>query len=184
MRDKDYIRMSIREPRKPRPPAVFYWYLWGLIMAILFGMWLMLVILTFNVEAVDFAPVTYQIEAPAPEPQRYPLTETERALVEQVVAAEAIGEPYLGQVAVAQCLLTSCEKDGIRPHEAVREYKYARSRKEPSADVVQAVAAVFDKGYRAVSKPIVYFYAPARTVSSWHEKQEFVIEIGGHRFFE
>ena len=115
---------------------------------------------------------------------RYELSDAERAVVEQVVMAEAGGEPYDGQVAVAQCILSACEKDGIAPSEAVEEYGYTHNRCEPSESVVEAVSSVFDRGDTAVDEPIIYFYAPDRVKSSWHESQVYVITIGNHRFFK
>lgn len=120
---------------------------------------------------------------PTPPPARYDLTEAERDIVERTVMAEAGGEPFAGQVAVAQCILTACEKDGIRPDEALVKYQYAKNRPDPKGTVADAVAAVFDHGWYAATEPIMYFYAPARTTSKWHESQIFVLEINGHRFF-
>ena len=115
---------------------------------------------------------------------RYELSDAERTVVEQVVMAEAGGEPYDGQVAVAQCILAACEKDGIAPSEAVEEYGYTHNRCEPSDSVVEAVSSVFDRGDTVVDEPIIYFYAPDRVKSSWHESQVYVITIGNHRFFK
>lgn len=114
---------------------------------------------------------------------RYEITTEERGLLESVVTAEAVGEPFAGQVAVAQCILNACEKDGIRPLEALTKYKYAKNRPEPAGTVPEAVAAVFDDGWYVTTEPILYFYAPDRVTSNWHESQDFVIEINGHRFF-
>lgn len=114
---------------------------------------------------------------------RYELTAEERNVIESVVTAEAVGEPFAGQIAVAQCILTACEKDNIGPIEALKKYKYAKSRPAPTSSVMDAVAAVFDDGWYVTAEPILYFYAPDRTASKWHESQDFVIEINGHRFF-
>lgn len=114
---------------------------------------------------------------------RYVLTETERDIVERVVMAEAGGESFEGQMLVAQCILNAAEKLGISPSEAVVRYKYCKARPEPTQSVKDAVAAVFDNGEEITSEPILYFYAPARVTSEWHESQVFVIECGGHRFF-
>ena len=115
---------------------------------------------------------------------RYELSDAERTVVEQVVMAEAGGEPYDGQVAVAQCILAACEKDGIAPSETVEKYGYTHNRCEPSESVVEAVSSVFDRGDTVVDEPIIYFYAPDRVKSSWHESQVYVITIGNHRFFK
>lgn len=136
-----------------------------------------------------------QIDNPSEQPEpsepseheqtvRYELSDAERTVVEQVVMAEAGGEPYDGQVAVAQCILAACEKDGIAPSETVEKYGYTHNRCEPSESVVEAVSSVFDRGDTAVDEPIIYFYAPDRVKSSWHESQVYVITIGNHRFFK
>lgn len=122
-----------------------------------------------------------EISAP---PLRYELTDDERDTVERVVMAEAGGECYEGQVLVAQCILNASEKTGQRPPEAVKTFSYTRNRPEPTQSVKDAVAAVFDDGEIYINEPILYFYAPARTTSNWHESQIFVIELGGHRFFK
>ena len=133
------------------------------------------------VDLVELREIPTTTEAPAPV---YELTREERGLIEEVVAAEARGEPYEGQVAVAQCILNACLKDGIRPPEAIRRYGYAKPCSDLTPSVVRAVSAVFDKGETVTDEPILYFYAPALCTSSFHESQIFVMEIGGHRFFK
>lgn len=115
---------------------------------------------------------------------RYELTEAERWVVASVVTAEAGGEPFEGQVAVAQCILQACEDDGIRPTDAVIKYRYAKSRPEPTSEALRAVEAVFDLGQVATSEPIKYFYAPALVYSEWHESQVYIMTIQGHKFFK
>lgn len=114
---------------------------------------------------------------------RYELSNDERAVIEQVVAAEASGEPYNGQAAVAECILNACEKDGIRPDRAIGKYGYTPNRIAPTQSIKDAVSAVFDRGETISGGRILYFYAPDRCVSKWHESQEFVVEIANHRFF-
>lgn len=114
----------------------------------------------------------------------FALTPEQRTLIEQVVSAESRGEPYDGQVAVAQCILNACLKDGITPEQAIKKYKYTNARVEPTASVRKAVAAVFDRGEGITEEPILYFYNPAITTSKFHESQTFVIEIANHRFFK
>lgn len=115
---------------------------------------------------------------------RYALTAAERDEIERVVMAEAGAEPYIGQMAVAQCILNACEQEGKSPDEIAELYGYTDSRPEPSAEVKKAVAKVFDDGETATDAEILYFYAPALCKSSWHESQAYVCTIGGHRFFE
>ena len=127
---------------------------------------------------------TEQTEASTEPAVFFKLTTEERTLIEQVVSAESRGEPYDGQVAVAQCILNACLKDGIRPAEAIVEYKYTKNRVEPTSSVRAAVAAVFDRGEGVTDEPIVYFYNPAIGCGDFHETQIFVIEIKNHRFFK
>lgn len=114
----------------------------------------------------------------------FELTAEQRTLIEQVVSAEARGEPYDGQIAVAQCILNACKKDNITPEQAIKKYKYTSARVEPTDSVKEAVAAVFDRGEVVTNEPILYFYAPKMVTSKWHESQTFIIEIESHRFFK
>ena len=88
------------------------------------------------------------------EGKRYDLTDAERWEVASVVTAEAVGEPFAGKVAVAQCILQASEDDGIRPSEALVKYAYAKSRPAPTEEAMEAVQAVFDFGYVATPKTI------------------------------
>lgn len=66
---------------------------------------------------------------------RYALTAAERNEIERVVMAEAGAEPYVGQMAVAQCILNACEQEDKRPLEIVRSFGYTAARPEPSDEV-------------------------------------------------
>ena len=116
--------------------------------------------------------------------KRYELTDKERLTLAQVVEAEAAGEPYAGKVAVAQCILQSCEDDSIRPDVAVKKYGYSSERPTASQESLDAVQAVFDFGEVVTTEPIKYFYAPDKTKSKWHETQDYVLTINGHKFFK
>ena len=125
----------------------------------------------------------YVAEPVAEEPiLRYPLTAEERYEVERVVMAEAGSESREGIMAVAQCILNASEKEGVRPTEAIKMYKYTPNRKEPNEAVKEAVTAVFDNGETVTDEPILYFYANY-IYSGWHEWQGFILQIGVHRFF-
>ena len=123
-------------------------------------------------------------EAEAGFEKRYIITDEERYELASAITAEAIGEPFAGKVAVAQCILQACEDDGIRPIEALTRYKYSTRRPEPTDEALAAVAAVFDFGHVATSEPIKYFYAPELVASLWHESQVYVMTINNHRFFK
>lgn len=113
----------------------------------------------------------------------FPLTWSERDLVARVVMGEAGGEDYDGQRLVAQCILNACILEGITPEEAVEKYQYTKNRPDPSASVLEAVSAVFDRHDVVTDELILWFYAPSECSSEWHESQRFVLEHGGHRFF-
>lgn len=127
---------------------------------------------------------TEQTEGPTEPAVFFELTAEERTLIEQVVSAESRGEPYDGQVAVAQCILNACLKDGTRPEAVLKKYHYTTARVEPTSSVLRAVAAVFDRGEGVTDEPIIYFYNPALASGEFHETQIFVIEIQNHRFFK
>lgn len=117
---------------------------------------------------------------------RYPLTPTERYIVERVVMAESNGETLPGQMAVAQCILNTAEAQGRRPDAVVlTPGQYATPAPAASASVKEAVSAVFDHGVKVTDEPIRYFYAPKHSKGSWHESSlTYVMTIGGHKFFK
>lgn len=137
-----------------------------------------------NAAPVNMQGMTEAWAAEAKMEKRYDLTDAERWEVASVVTAEAEGEPFAGKVGVAQCILQACEDDGIRPAEALVKYSYAKTRPEPTEEALDAVQDVFDFGHVATTEPIKYFYAPARCQSEWHESQDFVLQINGHKFFK
>lgn len=130
------------------------------------------------------ATTTTETTTTEPDPVVYDLTGAERDLVERVVMAEAGGEEPLGQQAVAQCILNAALLEGRTVAEIVLDYDYACSRPDPSEEVRQSVRAVFDEGARPLADGVVYFYAPGRCTSPWHESQAYACTIGGHKFFE
>jgi spore germination cell wall hydrolase CwlJ-like protein len=129
------------------------------------------------------------VERKADKPNRgderphYDLSSAERDLVERVVMAESEDEPYIGQMLVCQCILNACRLNNKRPAAIIKQYAYATRRPNPSESVIKAVSAVFDKGEIVTDEPIIYFYAPALVDSAFHERQRFVTEVNGHRFF-
>ena len=122
-------------------------------------------------------------ETETEEPYFY-LSEEERYIVECIVMGESGGEPYEGQVLVAQCILNGCLKESVQPSELRKMYRYSGYRTNVTKSVKKAVSAVFDDGYKVTEEPILYFYAPKHSKGKWHETQCFVIEVGGHRFFK
>jgi hypothetical protein len=115
---------------------------------------------------------------------RVELSDEDRDFVERVVMGEAGGEDYVGKALVAQAIRDAMVTDGLTAREVWANFKYTpRIGREPNDDVKKAVSYIFNGGY-VVKHRVLYFYAPALVSSPWHETQEFVIEHGGHRFFD
>ena len=114
----------------------------------------------------------------------YPLTDYQRTIIEKAVMAESGTEPYLGVVAIAQCLRESAEHEGLDPVTILKKYQWTSARVTPNAKVKRAVAAVFDHGIRVTDSRIMFFYAPHLTSNRGHETLfEFVFQISKVRFF-
>lgn len=87
------------------------------------------------------------------------LTDTERELVERVVAAEARGESYECMVGVAQTIRERSEHWGQSISKTVKYPQYAKPYKgEISDDVRDAVSAVFDDGVRQFPEYTTHFH--------------------------
>ena len=135
-------------------------------------------------EILDLTMVEYS------QPRFFNLTEAERKTIQYIVAGEAKGEPMEGKMAVVQCILNGMVKSGWSAERVRIEYKYSgwddeleNVNPEAWAEVVEAVSRVFDDGELISDKPILYFYAPDITSSSWHESLNHAVTIGGHKFF-
>ena len=120
----------------------------------------------------------------------YPITEDDRYVIECIVAGEAKGEPTEGKMAVAQCLLNAMAKDGLSASDVRKEYQYSgwddgleNSNPDCWVEVCEAVNRVFDDGEFVSENPILFFYAPKKVYSRWHESLNYVTTIGGHKFF-
>lgn len=123
-------------------------------------------------------------------PPFFNLTEADRKTIQYIVAGEAKGEPMEGKMAVAQCILHGMVKSGWSAERVRIEYQYSgwddeleNANPEVWAEVVEAVSRVFDDGELISDKPILYFYAPDITSSSWHESLNHAVTIEGHKFF-
>lgn len=118
------------------------------------------------------------------------LTEDDRWFIECVVAGECAYEPYEGKLAVAQCYFDAMIKDGLTAREVKEVYQYAgwnsdldKQDRKMYIEVMEAVHDIFDVGQFVTEKPILFFYSPSLCDSSWHESQNYVMTIGGHKFF-
>ena len=137
-----------------------------------------------EIQILDLAMVEYS------HPPFFNLTEAERKTIQYIVAGEAKGEPMEGKMAVAQCILHGMVKSDWSAERVRIEYQYSgwddeleKSNPKAWAEVVEAVSSVFDDGELISDKPILYFYAPDITSSSWHESLNHAITIEGHKFF-
>ena len=115
-------------------------------------------------------------------PFDYAITEHDRETLEHIVEGEAGGESYEGKLWVATCLRNAMEKDDLSAEQARINYQYAGWSEKVSEDTKNAVKEVFVLGNK-MHDSVLWFYAPKWCDSEWHESQQFVAEIGGHRFF-
>ena len=116
----------------------------------------------------------------------YALSYNEYTELCQVVMAESGGDPYKGQMAVAQCILNTCRIEHKRPIEVVKTHGYAKNRPEPTESIKNAVTAVFADGEEVIDTRVTMFYAPALMKNHWsndHEQEIYSCTIGGHKFF-
>ena len=114
--------------------------------------------------------------------------------VMRVVAAESRGEPYEGQLAVAQCIRETSERNMMTPEEVVKQVNPNGTRQYAKPvdlavvtdSVRDACCDVFVHGISATDEPIRYFYSTASGFySAWHENSlKYVTTIGNHRFFK
>ena len=111
-----------------------------------------------------------------------------------VVAAESRGEPYEGQLAVAQCIRETSERTMMTPEEVVKQVNPNGTRQyaQPvdisvvTDSVRDACCDAFVHGISATDEHIRYFYSTVGGFySAWHENSlEYVTTIGNHRFFK
>ena len=109
-----------------------------------------------------------------------------RNTLERLVMGEAGNQGFIGAALVAQTIHDTMLHDNNFNVNSIRSsHGYMGSVDlEPNDDVKSAVAFIFDKGGMAVQHRLVYFYAPKVTSSDFHEKQKFIVEYGGHKFFD
>lgn len=112
------------------------------------------------------------------------LTAAEREMIERVVAAEARGESFEGQAAVAEVIYNRCVKRGQSVEEVIwadKQFAYPYGG-EISQDTKEAVAAVFD--YELLSLDGAEYFHADYVLPSWAEDMEEVCRIGNHIFYK
>lgn len=114
------------------------------------------------------------------------LSDADKEMLTHLVMGEAGNQGYEGAALVAQAIRDTMVTRGYSSVDQLRkDMKYSASlSNEPNQDVLNAVSYVFDNGGNAVQHEIIYFYAHKKVNSGFHESQEFVVEYGGHRFFD
>lgn len=139
------------------------------------------------------------------------LTDSERHVVESIVAGESGNQPFVGKKLVAQAIYNGMLRDNMSPSQVRKQYSYSGYKdidefeKEclkaygntiAADECRQAVKEIFDEYSMPVDDFVLFFYAPAHSKGTWHETAKtlkpisYVKEdgsvtnyIGGHKFF-
>lgn len=112
------------------------------------------------------------------------LTAAEREMIERVVAAEARGESFEGQAAVAEVIYNRCMNRGQSVEQVIwadKQFAYPYGG-EISQDTKEAVAAVFD--YELLSLDGAEYFHADYVLPSWAADMQEVCRIGRHIFYK
>lgn len=139
------------------------------------------------------------------------LTDSERHVVESIVAGESGNQPFVGKKLVAQAIYNGMLRDNMSPSQVRKQYSYdgykdidefekeclkAYGNTNAADECRQAVKEIFDNCSMPTDDFVLFFYAPAHSKGTWHENAKtlkpitYVNEdgsttnyIGGHKFF-
>ena len=139
------------------------------------------------------------------------LTDSERHVVESIVAGESGNQPFDGKKLVAQSIYNAMLRDNMSPSQVRKQYSYsgykdidefekeclkAYGNTNAADECRQAVKEIFDNCSMPTDDFVLFFYAPAHSKGTWHENAKtlkpitYVNEdgsttnyIGGHKFF-
>lgn len=139
------------------------------------------------------------------------LTDSERHVVESIVAGESGNQPFVGKKLVAQAVYNGMLRDNMSPLQVRKQYSYdgykdidefekeclkAYGNTNAADECRQAVKEIFDDYSMPTDDFVLFFYAPAHSKGTWHENAKtlkpitYVNEdgsttnyIGGHKFF-
>lgn len=139
------------------------------------------------------------------------LTDSERHVVESIVAGESGNQPFDGKKLVGQAVYNAMLRDNISPSQVRKQYSYsgykdidefekeclkAYGNTNAADECRQAVKEIFDNYSMPTDDFVLFFYAPAHSKGTWHENAKtlkpitYVNEdgsttnyIGGHKFF-
>lgn len=112
------------------------------------------------------------------------LTAAEREMIERVVAAEARGESFEGQAAVAEVIYNRCVNRGQSVEQVIwadKQFAYPYGG-DISQDTKEAVAAVFD--YEILSLGGAEYFHADYVTPSWAQNMQEVCRIGNHIFYK
>ena len=119
------------------------------------------------------------------------VSEYEQYVAYSMVAGESGNQIYEGKVAVANCILNACIKDGLQPSEVKTAYQYSGwqdidqyfiDNPDSAEEVKAAVKQVFYDG-DIISDSILWFYNPKYSSGRFHNTQQFIFQIQDHRFY-
>ena len=116
--------------------------------------------------------------------QKITLSDAEREMIERVVAAEARGESFEGQAAVAEVIYNRCMNRGQSVEQVIwadKQFAYPYGG-EISQDTKEAVAAVFD--YELLNLDGAEYFHADYVLPSWAEDMQEVCRIGNHIFYK
>lgn len=139
------------------------------------------------------------------------LTDSERHVVESIIAGESGNQPFVGKKLVAQAVYNGMLRDNMSPSQVRKQYSYdgykdidefekeclkAYGNTNAADECRQAVKEIFDDYSMPTDDFVLFFYAPAHSKGTWHENAKtlkpitYVNEdgnttnyIGGHKFF-
>jgi hypothetical protein len=139
------------------------------------------------------------------------LTDSERHVVESIVAGESGNQPFVGKKLVAQAIYNGMLRDNMSPSQVRKQYSYdgykdidefekeclkTYGNTNAADECRQAVKEIFDNYSMPTDDFVLFFYAPAHSKGTWHENAKtlkpitYVNEdgsttnyIGGHKFF-
>lgn len=139
------------------------------------------------------------------------LTDSERHVIESMVAGESGNQPFVGKKLVAQAVYNGMLRDNMSPSQVRKQYSYdgykdidefekeclkAYGNTNAADECRQAVKEIFDNCSMPTDDFVLFFYAPAHSKGTWHENAKtlkpitYVNEdgsttnyIGGHKFF-
>ena len=116
------------------------------------------------------------------------VTAAEKRLMAQLVTAEAKGEPYAGQVAVATVILNRVDStqfpntiNGViyQPRQFT-PVSTGSINQAPTASALRAVDEAI--AFRGQGRGSLFFYNPAIATNNWNATRQHTITIGNHVF--